>query len=716
MKKILSLILLISILFSTFAGMGVTANSEDGYPYSVGVGVYVADKWGFYQCECTSYCAYKLNTNGIYFHNTESHGYKWGHANHWDDFARSKGITVNSMPAVGSIAYWDSGETGHVAWVSAVNGGNITIQEYNYGYVTINGDRYGTHKYNSRVISSSDPTGYIHFKCATHTWDKGKVTTQATCTSDGVKTYTCTVCGETKTETIKGGHKYKVIGRVRATFLVNGAVGRECTVCGKRVKTIVYRPKSVVSNKSRVTYNGKYQYPGVTVKDVKGNVISPKYYTRSYKNNLNAGIAVITVNFKGLYSGTKSVAFKIAPKGNALRAVKTAGYSAINVYWNKQTVQTGGYQIQYSTDSKFSKNNKSFTVKTNTSGKKVTGLKSSTKYYFRIRTYKKALQIPVYSGWSRVLSAKTSTPPPTWVKPLFYTSYNDNFVFAEKIGKYYCYIDKTASYSSPEKAFLYTCSSANGTPKKTFITSLSSGCISDSLTDGNGNIYYSTYQFNGSNNEYGTVYKFSNNGKKQKVFAAKNLKQITGIYAGNIYYLKHISGGNSLSGVSDVQFCKYNIKAKKSYIIKKKAFNLYYNSDSNGRYMLFEGQRNPNGFVAQSVPITLYDAKTNKFYKISNRGSQSVISGGRVYYTDMQTIYTDKTHSKEMTCIISNSVNGKNQKCEAKLSSSYIPCLHICRHCVYFADNGMSDYYAYIFKSKKFVKVNTDGKYIIEIK
>lgn len=43
----------------------------------------------------------------------------------------------------------------------------------------------------------------------THTWNDGVVTTPATCTAAGVKTYTCTVCGATKTEEIPAaGHKY----------------------------------------------------------------------------------------------------------------------------------------------------------------------------------------------------------------------------------------------------------------------------------------------------------------------------------------------------------------------------------------------------------------------------------------------------------------------------------------------------------------------------
>ena len=37
---------------------------------------------------------------------------------------------------------------------------------------------------------------------AAHTWDEGTITTEATFTSDGEKTYTCTVCQKTKTETV----------------------------------------------------------------------------------------------------------------------------------------------------------------------------------------------------------------------------------------------------------------------------------------------------------------------------------------------------------------------------------------------------------------------------------------------------------------------------------------------------------------------------------
>ena len=42
-----------------------------------------------------------------------------------------------------------------------------------------------------------------------HSWDAGTITTQPTCTETGVKTYICTACSETKTETLTAlGHSY----------------------------------------------------------------------------------------------------------------------------------------------------------------------------------------------------------------------------------------------------------------------------------------------------------------------------------------------------------------------------------------------------------------------------------------------------------------------------------------------------------------------------
>ena len=69
---------------------------------------------------------------------------------------------------------------------------------------------------------------------------------------------------------------------------------------------------------------------------------------------------------------------------------------AVTVKWKKKSSITG-YQIQYSTNSKFKKNNKTLKVKkANTTAKKITDLKCDKKYYIRIRTYKGKK----YSSWS----------------------------------------------------------------------------------------------------------------------------------------------------------------------------------------------------------------------------------------------------------------------------------------------------------------------------
>lgn len=73
-----------------------------------------------------------------------------------------------------------------------------------------------------------------------HNW---KVTSEekATCEKDGSKTFTCTECGETKTETTpKTGHKFSNWKTVKAQSIYSGAVQeRTCNSCGKKETRIV---------------------------------------------------------------------------------------------------------------------------------------------------------------------------------------------------------------------------------------------------------------------------------------------------------------------------------------------------------------------------------------------------------------------------------------------------------------------------------------------
>ena len=77
--------------------------------------------------------------------------------------------------------------------------------------------------------------------------------------------------------------------------------------------------------------------------------------------------------------------------------------NGFKIKWKKKSSITG-YQIQYSTNSKFKKGNKSIKIKSaKTVSKKITKLKVAKKYYVRIRTYKGKK----YSKWSKVKSIKT---------------------------------------------------------------------------------------------------------------------------------------------------------------------------------------------------------------------------------------------------------------------------------------------------------------------
>ena len=72
-----------------------------------------------------------------------------------------------------------------------------------------------------------------------HAWDAGKVTTAPQCEKEGVKTYTCTKCGATKTEAVEAtGHQHTEIRNAKeAECETTGYTGDTyCTDCNKKLK------------------------------------------------------------------------------------------------------------------------------------------------------------------------------------------------------------------------------------------------------------------------------------------------------------------------------------------------------------------------------------------------------------------------------------------------------------------------------------------------
>ena len=97
-----------------------------------------------------------------------------------------------------------------------------------------------------------------------------------------------------------------------------------------------------------------------------------------------------------------------APKNNKKVKVASAkaGKKSIKVTW-KKVKGIKGYQIQYSTNKKFKKGNKTITIKsTKSTSATIKKLKSKKKYYVRMRTYKVVNGKKVYSAWSKAKSVK----------------------------------------------------------------------------------------------------------------------------------------------------------------------------------------------------------------------------------------------------------------------------------------------------------------------
>ena len=88
----------------------------------------------------------------------------------------------------------------------------IGLEQITATYMSV--DEYG-----ELEITQNVNNFYVNYPCPSHSWDSGKTTSVAACTTQGEKVYTCSNCGKIKTE------KTPALGHTP----VNGY----CTVCGK---------------------------------------------------------------------------------------------------------------------------------------------------------------------------------------------------------------------------------------------------------------------------------------------------------------------------------------------------------------------------------------------------------------------------------------------------------------------------------------------------
>lgn len=156
---------------------------------------------------------------------------------------------------------------------------------------------------------------------------------------------------------------------------------------------------------SKMTYTGKARKNPVTVKFASGEILDPQYYTVSYSNNTEIGIATVTVTGQNGYRGSLSERFSIIPQKTSITKLSNSGAGKMKVQW-KTVAVCRGYQISYATKSSFQNAKKITIVGNKNASRTISKLKKGKRYYVRIRTYQKTTDGSIRGRWSDVKSVK----------------------------------------------------------------------------------------------------------------------------------------------------------------------------------------------------------------------------------------------------------------------------------------------------------------------
>ncbi len=158
---------------------------------------------------------------------------------------------------------------------------------------------------------------------------------EATCTEKGnIEYYTCKretnsyfvsdddgikQVAKSKVEIAAKGHNYGAATvTTKATPDQDGVMTSVCSDCpaettGHTKTEVINKVNNITLAGTSFAHTGKAITPAVTVKDSKGAVVAASNYTVSYTNNLNPGTATVTITFKGdKYAGSVRKTFTIA--------------------------------------------------------------------------------------------------------------------------------------------------------------------------------------------------------------------------------------------------------------------------------------------------------------------------------------------------------------------------------------------------------------------
>ena len=294
---------------------------------------------------------------------------------------------------------------------------------YEHGYKFVpfctNGHNYTDLK-QQKATTTQD--GYKMGTCATCTFVENttipKVASFAlSATSyayDGtVKTPSVTV-KDSKGNALRSGTDYTVTydegrtepGKYNVTVTLTGDYSGSKTLSFSIVKPVA---TSFTLSATRYNYDGKVKTPNVTVKDNFGKKLrNGTDYTLTYApGRKTPGKYSVTVNLKGVYSGSKTLYFTILPgKTSKLTATQTA--SSVKATW-KAVTGADGYKVTlYSAKNKAVK-----TVYTTKTSYTFSKLSKGTTYKVRVTAYKTIDGKKVYAGGYTQLTTATKPGTPS---------------------------------------------------------------------------------------------------------------------------------------------------------------------------------------------------------------------------------------------------------------------------------------------------------------
>lgn len=206
---------------------------------------------------------------------------------------------------------------------------------------------------------------------------------------DYTVSYSDNVNAGTASVTITGKGNYT--GSVTKTFTINKAANKITAKSFKKTYSTKAQSFWLGAKATGGTRTYKSNNKSVTISKAGKVTIKAKF--------IGKATITITAQNNNYKKATKKITVTVNPTKTTLSSVTSPSAGKMTVKWKKNAVGTG-YQIQFSTSSKFTSTKSAWVTKNSTVSKTIGSLTKGKKYYVRIRTYKKVGTVKYYSAWS----------------------------------------------------------------------------------------------------------------------------------------------------------------------------------------------------------------------------------------------------------------------------------------------------------------------------